>query len=41
MEYDAVGTEGRRIRVRLCLEPVPRAEVEAPDEPAFVMEHGG
>ena len=41
MEYDAVGTEGRRIRVRLRLEPVPRAEVEAPDEPALVMEHGG
>ena len=40
MEYDAVGTEGRRIRVRLRLEPVPRAEVEAPDEPALVMEHG-
>lgn len=41
MEYDAVGTGGRRIRVRLRLEPVPRAEVEAPDEPALVMEHGG
>ncbi|WP_273168246.1 alpha-amylase family protein [Actinomyces israelii] len=41
MEYDAVGTGGRRIRVRLRLEPVPRAEVEAPDEPALVMEHRG
>ena len=41
MEYDAVGTGGRRIRVRLRLEPVPRVEVEAPDEPALVMEHGG
>lgn len=41
MEYDAVGTGGRRIRVRLRLEPVPRAEVGAPDEPALVMEHGG
>lgn len=41
MEYDAVGTGGRRIRVRLRLEPVPRAEAEAPDEPALVMEHGG
>ena len=41
MEYDAVGTGGRRIRVRLRLEPVPRAEVEVPDEPALVMEHGG
>lgn len=41
MEYDAVGTGGRRIRVRLRLEPVPRAEVEAPDEPTLVMEHRG
>ena len=41
MEYDAVGTEGRRIRVRLRLEPVPWAQVEAPDEPALVMEYGG
>ena len=41
MEYDAVGTGGRRIRVRLRLEPVPRVEVEAPDEPALVMEHRG
>ena len=41
MEYDAVGTGGRRIRVRLRLEPVPRAEVEAPDEPALVREHRG
>ena len=40
MEYDAVGGEGRRIRVRLSLDPVPRAEVEAPGEPVLVMEHG-
>lgn len=40
MEYDAVGGEGRRIRVRLSLDPVPRVEVEAPGEPVLVMEHG-
>ena len=40
MQYDAVGGQGRRIRVRLSLDPVPRAEVEAPGEPALVMEHG-
>ena len=40
MEYDAVGGEGRRIRVRLSLDPIPRVEVEAPGEPVLVMEHG-
>lgn len=40
MEYDAVGGEGRRIRVRLSLDSVPRVEVEAPGEPVLVMEHG-
>ena len=40
MEYDAVGGEGRRIRVRLSLDPVLRVEVEAPGEPVLVMEHG-
>lgn len=40
MQYDAVGGGGRRIRVRLSLDPVPRAEVEAPGEPVLVMEHG-
>ena len=40
MEYDAVGGQGRRIRVRLSLDPVPRVEVEAPGEPVLVMEHG-
>ena len=40
MQYDAVGGQGRRIRVRLSLDPVPRVEVEAPGEPVLVMEHG-
>ena len=40
MQYDAVGGGGRRIRVRLSLDPVPRVEVEAPGEPVLVMEHG-
>ena len=41
LEYDAVTGEGRRIRVRLRLDPAPWAEVEAPGEPALVMGHDG
>lgn len=37
--YDSVGGEGQRIRVNLGLEPVPRAEVEVPGEPALVIEY--
>ena len=41
LEYDAVTGGGRRIRVRLRLDPAPWAEVEAPGEPALVMGHDG
>lgn len=36
--YDAVGEQGQRLHVSISLDPVPRAEVHAPDEAPLVVE---